>query len=324
MMENNQKQHSTWWIWLLVALAVIGGIILIGVLTQDNDPYDYDYSYDEYGYSYPDEKYISLLKVEGTMSVDEAYADYYGYYHQFLLDEIDWLMEDEYNAGLLLFVNSGGGEVLAGVELAEKIQEYKEVTGRPVVAYGYSINASAAYWVSCVADRVIMNKYCLTGSIGVTMGSIVDVSGLLTDLNISVHDLSSGDEKNSTSGLTPITQENLDVYQDIIDEYFSYFVEWVAEHRGMDVDKVYALADGRVYSATQSVALGLADQVGDYEYACDLMEAMAGTDYWIESLPPMGESFLDMLLYGGISDMAMGLLLEDMQVNGLLSYYDGM
>jgi len=51
---------------------------------------------------------------------------------------------------------------------------------------------------------------------------------------------------------------------------------------------------------------------------------MAGTDYWIESLPPMGESFLDMLLYGGISDMAMGLLLEDMQVNGLLSYYDGM
>jgi Periplasmic serine proteases (ClpP class) len=131
------------------------------------------------------------------------------------------------------------------------------------------------------ADKIYANPNTTTGSIGVIMSGY-DLSGLYEKLGIRYVSITSGDFKDSSK----LTDEQIAVFQEQVDEYYSKFVKIVAEGRGMSEDEVKTLADGRVYTADQALGNGLVDEISLYQ---DMTEAMSSELRAYEFYEPEGE-----------------------------------
>ena len=121
------------------------------------------------GSAVPTDEYIAVLDIMGTISENDGYT----YDQQYLLDSVEELINDDYNLGLILHIDSPGGAVYQIDELYLKLMEYKETTGRPVYAAVESYAASGGYYEACAADAIYANRNAITGSIGVIMGEFL-------------------------------------------------------------------------------------------------------------------------------------------------------
>ena len=81
-------------------------------------------------------------------------------------------------------------------------------------------------------------------------------------MGIKTVTITSGNNKAMGSSVNPLTKEQKEIYQSIVDESYEQFVSVVAEGRDMKLSKVRKLADGRIYTAKQAEENGLIDQVG--------------------------------------------------------------
>lgn len=246
----------------------------------------------------PESPYIATLYVEGTIASNNS--DYFGmpfgYQHGWTLDQIDELMADTHNKGLLIFVDSPGGGVYESDELYYKIKEYQETTNRPVYAYFGSMAASGGYYISAPADRIIANRNCWTGSIGVTIGTLFDFSQLLEEYGVKSETITSGENKAMGSSFDELTPEQKAIFQSLVDEAYQQFAGIVAEEREMDMAKVLQIADGRIYTAKQALENGLIDEIATFEDAKTQMQA----DNQLENTDFVDVKFTDNTLIGSI------------------------
>lgn len=211
---------------------------------------------------FPEDSYIAIVQVTGTIQQQTStniFETAEGYQHNSTMSYIDDLMDDENNAGILLYVDSPGGTVYESEELYDKLMEYKE-TGRPIWTYMAHYAASGGYMISMASDKIYANKNTTTGSIGVIL-STYDLSGLYEKLGIRYVSITSGANKDSSL----LTDEQIAIYQEQINESYEAFVEKVALGRNMDVDEVKELADGRTYTANQALSNGLIDEISSYD-----------------------------------------------------------
>ena len=207
---------------------------------------------------------VDVFYVEGTISEDSA-----TYNHDWTLNQIDALKDNKHNKGIFLYINSPGGGVYESDELYLKLKQYKEETGRPVYAYMAQTAASGGLYVSMAADKIFANRMTMTGSIGVIM-SVTDTTGLQKLIGIKEDKITTGPNKAMGN---PLTDEQRQILQSLVDESYDIFVDIVAENRQLDEAKVREIADGRVYSPKQAKELGLIDEIGTYEEAMqDFME----------------------------------------------------
>lgn len=132
--------------------------------------------------------------------------------------------------------------------------------------------ASGGYYISASCDKIIANRNCWTGSIGVTMGTLYDVTGLLDKAGIKTQTITSGKNKAMGSSTEKLTSEQREILQSLIDEAYDQFVGIVAEGRGMKLSEVIKLADGRIYTAKQAKNLGLVDEIGTFDDAVKDMQ----------------------------------------------------
>ena len=219
--------------------------------------------------SAPSEDYIAIVEIVGTIQEETEDLLYStgGYLHTTTMDYIDELMEDEYNKGILLYVDSPGGTVYESEEMYLKLKEYKEVTKNPIWVYMAHYAASGGYMVSMPGDKIYANPNTTTGSIGVIMSGY-DLTGLYEKLGIEYVSITSGDYKDSSQ----LNDEQIALYQEQVDEYYGRFVEIVAEGRNMSEKEVKKLADGRTYTAKQALKHGLIDEIALFE---DMKDAMS-------------------------------------------------
>ena len=218
--------------------------------------------------------YVGVLEVHGTMSSDgdELSSEYN---QKWLLEQIDTMMHDPNNKGLILSIDTPGGSVYTVDELYLKIKEYQTTTMRPVYSYMESMAASGGYYISAPADKIYANRNCWTGSIGVTIGTVYDITELLENLGIKTVTITAGSNKAMGSATEKLTDEQKAIYQSLVDEAYNQFVDIVAEGRKMDRNAVVKLADGRIYTAKQAFTNGLIDAIGTREEAIAAMK----TDY---------------------------------------------
>ena len=273
----------------------------------------------------PAEDYIAVLNIEGTMSENDGYT----YDQQYLLDSIEEIMDNDYNVGLLLRIDSPGGAVYQIDELYLKLMEYKETTGRPVYAAVESYAASGGYYAACAADKIYANRNAITGSIGVIMGEFIDVSGLLDELGVDVTYVSSGENKGMGSSFAPLTEEQNAIYQSIVDESYDRFIEVVMQGRNLDEAVVRTLADGRIYTAAQALQHGLIDGVEPFDDTLARMTADLGYDTlkaWHYSYQAPAGIF-DYLASGNIQKLADALTgekrMESPEPPEVMMYFSG-
>lgn len=215
---------------------------------------------------------IAIIDIDGTIQYDGSACSPEGLKE--LLDEAE---DNDNIKAVVLRVNSGGGTATAGEEMAEYVRQFAEV--KPVVVSSASINASAAYEISSQADYIYVAKSTEIGAIGTAM-QLTDISGLLDMLGVNMEVITSADEKDSSYGYRPLTDEERAEYQRMVDQINEVFIENVADGRGMSVAEVKKLATGMPFTGIDAVDNGLADEIGTREDAIAKAAELAGiTDY---------------------------------------------
>lgn len=270
-----KKKNVGLWVGLgvgvLAVLLIVGLIVAAFVALVSSDSPDTPT---------PTDAYVGVLHITGTISSAEAtgllYGDGTAYSQSYLLTSIDTMMADSDNIAILLYVDTPGGEIYATDELYLALEEYKAVTGRPIYAYFATMACSGGYYAAMASEYIYANRMTTTGSIGVTYGSHIDLSGFCEKLGIKVENITSGANKAMGSYFEPLSDEQREIYRSQLDEYYGYFVDIVADGRGMTVDEVKPLADGRTYTAKQALAAGLIDGIGSYEEFCDVVSEKLG------------------------------------------------
>ena len=145
-----------------------------------------------------------------------------------------------------------------------------------VVSMG-AVAASGGYYISAPAELIIANPGTLTGSIGVIM-EIPNVKGLMDKVGLRTEVIKSGRHKDMASTFRDMEPEDRALLQEIIDDVYSQFLEDVAASRGMDIEEVRELADGRVYTGKQALKAGLIDELGGLEDAIRRTAEIAGIE----------------------------------------------
>lgn len=266
--KRNKKKKAGWTVLIIVLVIAVFGAGFGGYYLLKSG---------EFG---PQEAqpYIGVLRVEGTIQSSASVSSQYTYQHDWLLRQLDTLIEDPQNTGLMLFVNSPGGSVYQADELYLKLKEYKETTERPLYVYFGETAASGGYYIAAPADYICANRNTITGSIGVYMGPMYSMQELLEKLGVKVDIIRSSRNKAMGSGYEDLTDEQKAIYQSLVDEMYQQFVNVVAEGRKMSQERVRQIADGRVYTANQALYNGLIDKICSYEEALEFMKTEESLD----------------------------------------------
>lgn len=249
---------------------------------------------------------LDIIRIEGEITSTDSsslFSSGSGYNHKFILNTIDQLIDDDSSKGILVFLNTPGGGVYESDEVYQKLLEYKE-TGRPVYAYMGQMAASGGYYIASAADKIYCNRNTLTGSIGVIMGTYIDLSEFLSRYGVTSNTFTSGPNKSMGSQYAPMTDEQKRIFQSIVDEAYEQFVGVVANGRGMQVGDVKRIADGRVYTAKQALDNNLVDEICTYEEALTRIKEELGDKGLFENEhnPPLQSGFAS--LFSSLSKIA--------------------
>ena len=168
--------------------------------------------------------------------------------------------EDPGIAAIVLRIDSPGGSALAS-ELIWRAIDRARAMGKPVIASFSDVAASGGYYVASAADVIVADPGTLTGSIGV-FALRPAIGGLLEKLEIGIESITRGRHADfllSTEKMSPASLARL---QTSVLETYQLFLERVAEGRGLSIERVDEIGQGRVWTGRQALELGLVDELG--------------------------------------------------------------
>ena len=176
---------------------------------------------------------------------------------------LDSALADPQVAGILLDIDSPGGEASGSFELARRVREASAV--KPVWAVANDSAYSAAYAIGSAANRLIVSETGGVGSIGV-IALHIDQSVKDANDGYRYTAVTAGTHKNDFSPHQPLTDEAKAELQAEVDRLYGLFVDHVASMRTLGTDDVRATEAG-LYFGANAIAAGLADAVGTFESA---------------------------------------------------------
>jgi protease-4 len=180
---------------------------------------------------------------------------------------------------VVLLINSpGGSPVQAGI-INDEIKRLKAVHQKPVYAVVEEACASAAYYIAVSADRIIVDKASIVGSIGVLMDGF-GFTGLMDKIGIERRLLTAGENKGFLDPFSQQTAPQRAHAQAMLDQIHRQFIGVVKAGRGARLKETPETFSGLFWTGEQAVQMGLADQLGNLgTVARELVQAEAVVDY---------------------------------------------
>jgi protease IV len=185
--------------------------------------------------------------------------------------------ENKQVKAVVLRVDSPGGSAYASEVIRQEVELLK-AAGKPVIASMGTYAASGGYWISASADKIIASPTTITGSIGIfgffmTFENTLSKLGIYTD-GVGTTDIAGfGVTRALTPGMADIIQLN-------IERGYRDFIALVAKNRNMTTSQVDAIAQGRVWSGSKALELGLVDALGNIDSAIEAAAELANlSDY---------------------------------------------
>lgn len=193
-----------------------------------------------------------------------------------LQEKLEAARDDPDVKAVVLRLNTPGGTVTASEAMYREVLRFKKETGKPVVALMMDVAASGGYFVACAADGIVAYPTTVTGSIGVIFQTM-SIKPALGRIGINAEAITSGPNKDVASPLSTLTDEHRAILRRLVDDFYGRFTAVVRENRPrIPADKFAMVTDGRVFSGSDALALGLVDQLGDIHDAVALAKSKAG------------------------------------------------
>ncbi len=178
---------------------------------------------------------------------------------------------------IILDINSPGGSVGAVQEIHSQILRVRREKNIPFVALFDDVAASGGYYIASACDKIVSHPGTLTGSIGVIF-SVSNLEGLFGKIGYKMEAIKSGKHKDMGSFARPMTPEERAILQGVINDAYGQFLAAVAAGRHRSLRELKPLADGRIYTGSQALKLGLVDTLGDSEDAVALAAKLGGLE----------------------------------------------
>jgi len=175
---------------------------------------------------------------------------------------------------ILLRVDSPGGSAIASDQILEALKKAR-AAGKPIVVSMGSVAASGGYYISVVADKIVAQPGTLTGSIGVIFGKVA-VGKSLELAGVEGRELGVGKNALFLSGMTPWNADQLASANAQADAVYADFTQKVAAGRKLPLERVQALARGRVWTGADAKERGLVDELGGFWTAVADVKKLAG------------------------------------------------
>ena len=175
---------------------------------------------------------------------------------------------------VVLRVASPGGSVAASEKIRTEIDLLRKV--KPVIASYGNYAASGGYWISNSCDKIFSDKSTLTGSIGV-FSMIPDLSGTAEKIfHVGVTNVGSSSHSDMYSLSRPLSPSETAYMQKSVDDIYEAFLENVSAGRGMEKETIDEIAQGRVWTGSDALKIGLVDEIGTLADAVKYASIAAG------------------------------------------------
>lgn len=210
---------------------------------------------------------IAIIHVEGAIVAGDIGFNTAG--SGGIVKKINKARDDENVKGIVLRVNSPGGDVYASTMITNALEEFQS-TGRPVITSMGDIAASGGVWVTTTSEEIWAENTTLTGSIGV-YGVYPDISPLASWMGINYDGVSmtkAGEVYDLRKGMNDEINKQ---FREGIENFYKDFVTKVANNREMDFSEVLKVAGGRIWRGDKALELGLVDKLGSLNDAITSM-----------------------------------------------------
>jgi protease-4 len=241
---------------------------------------------------------VAVVFAEGTILSGKGTGGLFGSEGLFDGDFREWMQEIRDDASIkavVLRVNSPGGSALASDMMHREIALTK-AAGKPVVVSMGDYAASGGYMISANADWIVAHPTTITGSIGV-FGQFFDASGTYEKLKLAEHVYKRGERADLLFVTTPHDDADRAVLQSFVDDTYASFVQLVSDGRGVPVEQVEPVAQGRVWTGTQGLdGRHLVDEIGDLQVALAKARELAKLEDASIVRLPRQKSFFEVLV----------------------------
>jgi protease-4 len=232
----------------LVAAYTVGAILGVPSMKSEDSPVD------SFGKPVP---YTSVVRITGEISAGgDASAER-------LNPLLTKAFADQNAKGVVLVINSPGGTPVQAALIHDRIVQLKAEHKKKVVVVAEDMLTSGAYMIAVSADKIVVNRSTLTGSIGVITHGF-GFTGLMEKVGIERRTMQAGASKNRMDPYGPLLEADKAKMSETLNAIHQHFIDIVKNGRkgklkGTDED----LFAGDYWTGNQAVALGLADEVSD-------------------------------------------------------------
>jgi protease-4 len=248
--------------------------------------------------------YYAYGEIDSTPSTDE------GINSKKVIRDLRKLREDEAVKAVVLRVNSPGGSAFGSEQIWREVLLLK--AEKPVIVSMGDYAASGGYYISCAADCIVADPTTLTGSIGI-FGMFPMLENLLTDkLDLHFETVKTNRYADMGDMTRPFNDAERAALQKYINNGYKLFVQRCADGRGMSVEAIEKIAEGRVWTGATAKELGLVDELGGLDKAIEIAAQKSGIEAYSIIHHPSQESFFDSLLEPIKEDYIQGQMAETM------------
>ena len=207
---------------------------------------------------------------------------------EYLLDIAD---NDKIKA-VVLRINSPGGSAYGSEQIWKAVSVVK--SKKPIVVSMGDYAASGGYYIACNTDRIFAQPTTLTGSIGI-FGIFPNIGGLTDKLGIKFDNVKTNKYSDFGATYRPMNTEERAILQRYINNGYELFTKRCAEGRNMNIDSLKAIAEGRIYSGTDAMQLGLVDEMGGLEEAIAFAAKKANISNYTLKYYPSVKSLIEQI-----------------------------
>ncbi len=209
---------------------------------------------------------IAVIGLSGDISGPQA-----------IRNAFDEALEDQSVVGVILYINSAGGGIIETKEIASSLAKLAEV--KPVVAYIADVGASGAYYIATFADYIMADENSLIGGIGVISTCTIYKDLLEEKLGINTTVIKSGKFKDIGSPYRPMTQEEKERLQEIVDTVNRRFTNAIATRRGLSKSALERISTADIFLGDEAMEMGLVDYLGGFDDAVGLVRRLSHNEF---------------------------------------------
>ena len=235
---------------------------------------------------------IALVYASGTIVTGKGNDNNIG--GNYYADIIRKVRRDTSVKAIVLRVDSPGGSAIASDIMWRELDLAAKV--KPVVISMGNYAASGGYYISAPGTKIYADPMTISGSIGV-FGLIPNAGKLLEEkLGLTTEIVKTNKNADFPSIYRPMNSYEKELMQMSIEKIYSDFVARVASGRRMSAASVDSIGQGRVWSGTSALRIGLIDEIGGLKDAINGAAKLAGVEsYSIRELPVLEDPYTKIL-----------------------------